>query len=177
MRYLESVGVSLVVENKSIQQDGYLFVMDSEVDVYTSVLPKEDINRDLLRRLHAYLQLQRDFIREKLELKSSIAYNLKLLKFIGFMVTLLITLKKHHKVIDIETLMVPMNIDRLHTERELPPVIPTQDSRWSPFISEGQLHSLSWSHRISEGKEDSKVTFRQFALLQRDFDGKCYEQM
>ena len=136
LRYLESVGVSLVVENKSIQQDGYLFVMDSEVDVYTSVLPKEDINRDHLRRLHAYLQLQRDFIREKLELKSSIAYNLKLLKFIGFMVTLLITLKRHHKVIDIETLMVPMNIDRLHTERELPPVIPTQDSRWSPFISE-----------------------------------------
>lgn len=136
LRYLESVGVSLIVENKSIQQDGHLFVMDSEVDVYTSVLPKEDINRDLLQRLHAYLQLQRDFIREKLELKSSIAYNLKLLKFVGFMVTLLVTLKKHHKVIDVEKLMVPMNIDRLHTERELPPVIPTQDSRWSPFISE-----------------------------------------
>ena len=136
LRYLESVGVSLVVENKSIQQDGYLFVMDSEVDVYTNVLPKEDINRDLLQRLHGYLQLQRDFIREKLELKSSIAYNLKLLKFIGFMVTLLVTLKKNHKVVDVEKLMVPMNIDRLHTERELPPVIPTQDSRWSPFISE-----------------------------------------
>ena len=136
LRYLDSVGMSLVVENKSIQQDDFLFVVDNEVDVYTSVLPKEDINRDLLQRLHAYLQLQRDFIREKLNLKSSIVYNLKLLKFIGFMVTLLVTLKKHHKVIDVEKLMVPMNIDRLHTERELPPVIPTKDSRWSPFISE-----------------------------------------
>ena len=136
LRYLDSVGVSLVVENKSIQQDGYLFVVENKVDVYTSVLPKEDINKDLLQRLHAYLQLQRDFIREKLNLKSSIAYNLKLLKFIGFMVTLLVTLKKHHKVIDVDKLMVPMNIDRLHTERELPPVIPTKDSRWSPFISE-----------------------------------------
>ena len=136
LRYLDSVGVSLVVKNNSIQQDGFLFVVDNEVDVYTSVLPKEDIKRDHLQRLHAYLQLQRDFIREKLNLKSSIVYNLKLLKFIGFMVTLLVTLKKHHKVIDVEKLMVPMNIDRLHTERELPPVIPTKDSRWSPFISE-----------------------------------------
>lgn len=136
LRYLDSVGAYLVVENKSIQQDGYLFVVDSEVDVYTSVLPKEDINKDLLQRLHAYLQLQRDFIREKLGLKSSIAYNLKLLNFIGFMVTLLVSLKKHHKVIDVEKLMVQMNIDRLHTERELPPVIPTQESKWSPFISE-----------------------------------------
>lgn len=136
LRYLDSVGVSLVVENKSIQQDDFLFVVDNEVDVYTSVLPKEDIDKELLQRLHAYLQLQRDFVREKLNLKSSIVYNLKLLKFIGFMVTLLVTLKKHHKVIDVEKLMVPMNIDRLHTERELPPVIPTKDSRWSPFISE-----------------------------------------
>ena len=136
LRYLDSAGVSLVAENKSILQDGYMFVVENEVDVYTSVLPKEDISKDLLQRLHAYLQLQRDFVREKLELKSSISYNLKLLKFIGFMVTLLVTLKKHHKVIDVDKLMVPMNIDRLHTERELPPVIPTKDSRWSPFISE-----------------------------------------
>jgi len=136
LRYLDSVGVSIVVENKSIQQDGYMFVVDSKVDVYTSVLPKEDINEDLLQRLHAYLQLQRDFVREKLELKSSIAYDIRLLNFIGFMVTLLVTLKKHHKVIDVDKLMVPMNIDRLHTERELPPIIPTPESRWSPFISE-----------------------------------------
>lgn len=136
LQYLDSIGISLVAENKSIQQHGCLFVVDSEIDVITNVLPKEDIDKDRLQRLHSYLQLQRNFVKEKLALKSFIAHNFKLLKFINFMVTLLVTLKKNHKVVDLEKLMVPMNIDRLHTERELPPIVPTKDSRWSPFVSE-----------------------------------------
>jgi len=39
-----------VADNKSIQHYGCLFVVDSEVDVITNVLPKEDIDKDRLQR-------------------------------------------------------------------------------------------------------------------------------
>ena len=136
LRYLDHVSLSLVFKQKSIQQTGSLLVLDPTFDVTTSVLATQtEKDEELYYHLHSYLQKQRDFVAETLPRKQQIAHDLEILNFVSFLIPFLVTLKKRNKVIDVGKLVAGLSRD-LKTERELPPVFPSKESRWSPFIAE-----------------------------------------
>ena len=63
------------------------------------------------------------FLRENFEKKAEIRKNLSLLKFVIFLVPLLIGLKKRMKIPETNNLLPLMMGDEVHTERELPPLM------------------------------------------------------
>ncbi len=134
LRFLDQVSVSLVFRQQQIRQEGPIFVLDPMAEVTTGVIAnKEDAtDRELYNHLHVYLQKQRQFVADNLYKKRQIAHDLELLGFASFMVSLLVTLKQRKKIVDISQLL-PISSKR--TDRELPPIFPSQDSRWSPFTT------------------------------------------
>ena len=143
LRYLDHVSISLVCSQQVIQQDGSLFVLDPMFDVTTGVVVSQrESNAELYNHLHVYLQRQREFVADNLLRKKQIARDLELLGFISFMVSLLVTLKKQNKVIDVSQLSGSIPKDLLRTDRELPPVLPSEASRWSPFTAKNSYTNV-----------------------------------
>lgn len=142
LRDLEHVGIGLALLQKSVQQDGSLLVFSPSFEVITFLRPNLSQEKELLAHLHVYLQKQREFILRNLQ-KSSVAHDLELLGFISFMVLLLATLKHRNKIIDCSQLVRRMNKDVTSTDRELPPFLPSKNTRWSPFTSKNHYCSAN----------------------------------
>lgn len=143
LRYLDHVSVGLVFGQRTIQQNNSCLVLDPSFDVTTSVLPTlRETNKSLYSQLHSYLQKQRDFILKHLQTKRQMAYNIELLGFVSFMVPFLVTLKKQNKIIKVSELQPRISRDLLRTDRELPPTLPSEDSRWSPYTAENSYTCL-----------------------------------
>lgn len=134
LRFLDQVSMLLVFRQRQIQQEGPIFVLDPMFSITTGVTSstEEDSNRELYNHLHVYLQKQRHFVAQHLEKKWQITHDLELLGFVSFMVSLLVTLKRENKVVDVSQLL-PVSSKR--TEREIAPFLPSKDSRWSPFTA------------------------------------------
>ena len=143
LRYLDQVGIDLVFRPNSIQQAGSLFVMDTSFEITTRVcLTKTEEDPELYRHLHTYLQKQRCFVAENLYKKKEISHNLALLHFISFMTQFLVTLKQHNKVVSVDALHGAKSGDVIRTNREVPPTLPSENSRWSPFKDQDSIASL-----------------------------------
>ena len=131
-KFLKQISLSLVFDPQDIQQHKNLFLLNPQWDVETEFAdPKGEVDQERACSLQRYFQKQREFIRSKLALKSSIRHDLDLLRFISALVLLLVTLKKQHRVIQLSTLLPNLNPDRLHTEKDIPPLIPSDNSVWS----------------------------------------------
>ena len=153
LRYLDHVSVGLVFKQKTIQQNGSYIILDPSFDVTTSVLATlKESNRSLYSHLHSYLQKQRDFILQHLQTKREMAYKIELLGYVSFMMTFLVNLKKHNKIIR-ESELQPRMSSRDVTDRELPPTLPSEESRWSPFTAENSytcLHGGIEFHKMEQ---------------------------
>ena len=153
LRYLDHVSISLVFKQRSVQQTGSLLVLDPTFDVMTSVLASQtEKDKELYYHLHLYLQKQRDFVAEILPRKQQIAHDLEILSFISFLIPFLVTLKKRNKVVDVGKLVAGLSRD-VKTDRELPPVFPSKESRWSPFVAENShttMHGGIAFHKLQQ---------------------------
>ena len=143
LRYLDNVGIGLVFSQTSVQQDGGLFVLNPAVHVASNVFSlTEDVGSDLHRHLACYLQAQHDFVAEKLRKKKDIAHYIDLLCFASFVAQFLVTLKHHKKTVSFADLAEAKTGKVLTTTREVPPVLPSETSRWSPFTASDSYSSL-----------------------------------
>ena len=143
LRYLDNVGIGLTIGQRSIQQEDGLFVLNPAVHVVSTVAAvTDDSSSDLHRHLSCYLQSQHDFVTQHLQKKKEIAHYLDLLCFAAFVAQFLITLKHHKKIVSFADLPDPKSGKALHTSREIPPVLPSETSRWSPFTASDSCSSL-----------------------------------
>ncbi len=159
-KYLSKASLGLAVGVESVQQEGSLIVFNPSMDVTSSIEPEFDSNnaqdKDIYAHLNVYLQKQRKFVQDKLKLKLPVLKDIHLLEIASFLVHLLATLRQQHKVIDCERLQPRMNSDVLKTERELPPFLPSKDSRWSPYTSDN--HLANGNGKIIIKKQEIKVS-------------------
>jgi hypothetical protein len=156
IKHLDHVSLGVSFEQGPLQQDGSLLVFDPSHKVYSKVNVK-NVKDDALFYLHVYLQAQIDFVKKHLLKKSSVTRVIELLQFASFLVGLLATLKQKHKIIDCDKLHLSMNTDLLSTDRELPPFLPTKNSRWSPSTPKS-AGSSSANGCVTFHKEQINVT-------------------
>lgn len=167
LRYLDQVNISLVFRQQSIRQEGAFLLLEPSFDVTTGVhSDHQESQKELFCHLHSYLQKQRDFVVKNLLKRREIAHSLELLEFISFMVPFLITLKKQNKVIDVTHLLPSVSKDRFRTNRELPPVFPSESSRWSPFTAENSYTSMHGGIFIHKLQQSVQKPGKEFAKMQ-----------
>ena len=144
LRYLDNVGIGLVFAQESVQQDNAVFVLNPTVRVTSTVSSSmaEDVSSDLQRHLACYLQNQHDFVTENLQKKKEIAHYIDLLCFTSFVAQFLVTLKHHKKIVSFADFPEAKTGKVLNTSREVPPVLPSESSRWSPFTASDSFSSL-----------------------------------
>lgn len=137
VQHLDQVSLGLVFRQEEILQKNNMLMMEPASEVITKVLAlkKEAPGSSISAHLHAYLQKQQQFVSENLHKKAEISRYVDLLGFVSFMVYLLTTLKRQNKIIDVSSLIPSRSKDVMRTEREIPPVLPTTSSRWSPYLS------------------------------------------
>lgn len=140
LRYLDNVSIGLVFTQRSIQHDGAIFVLDTVFEVASRVRSVgTDHGSDLHWHLHSYLQKQHTFVAENLQKKKAISHYLDLLQFASFMIQFLVTLKQQKKIVSFTG---PKSGKAIHTSRDVPPVLPSETSRWSPFTAPNSYSSL-----------------------------------
>ena len=143
LRYLDNVSIGLVFTQNSIQQHGSVFLLDTAFQVVSRVTSRgAEQNSDLYVHLHSYLQKQCDFVTENLQKKKEIAHYLDLLRFASFMCQFLVTLKQHKKIVSFAGHSDAKSDKALHTSRDVPPVLPSETSKWSPFTAQDSYSSL-----------------------------------
>ena len=172
LRYLEHVNISLVFRQQSIQEKGSVLILDPTYDLTTGVLAtkKEKEHRELYRHLHSYLQRQRDFVQSHLDKKKQIAHDLELLGFASFMISFLVTLKCKKKMVDVSQFPPPGVREMLRTDRDLPPVLPNQISKWSSYTSENCVSSLNGGitfHKQQQTPEPLKCPSKELAQIEQ----------
>ena len=171
LRYLDHVNINLVFQQKSIQEEGAVLILEPGYDLMTRVLAtKKEKDPELYRYLHSYLQKQRDFVKSHLKKKKTIAHDLELLGFASFMVSFLVTLRRQTKIVNVSQLPPPSVREMLRTDRELPPVLPNATSKWSSFTSENSLTSLHGGitfHKQQQTPEPLKCTVTDIADIRK----------
>lgn len=152
LRYLDHISIELVFRQKSLQQYGKYLILEPTFDVTTSVIATlRENDPKLYSYLHGYLQKQRDFITKYLQSKRQVAYQIQLLSFVSFMIPFLISLKKQNRIVEVSKLLPRLSKDLLRTERDLPPTLPSKESRWTPYAAENThccLHGGVQFHTI-----------------------------
>lgn len=146
LRFLDNVIIGLVFTQCSIQQDGNIFVLDTGLQVTSRVTcmdTRSEHDSDLQRHLQSYLQKQRNFVAENLRKKKEISHYLELLRFASFVIQFLVTLKQEKKIVSVAKLSDAKSGKPLHTSRDVPPVLPSEMSRWSPFTARDSHSSLN----------------------------------
>lgn len=145
LRFLNQVSLLLIFRQKSVLQNGSVLMLDPTFEVSTSVVldaAESSRDADLYPHLQSYLQKQRDFTVEHLSKKRDIAHALELLGYVSFLIPFLVSLKRQNKIVDISALGESISKDLLRTERELPPVLPSEKSRWSPFTTKNSASAM-----------------------------------
>ena len=144
LRYLDNAAMSLIVTQRSIKQGGGLFVVDPAIHITSTLsgMTADTQDPDLHRHLSCYLQSQQVFVMEHLRKKKEISHYLDLLSFASFITQLLVTLKHHKKIVSFAGLPEAKIGKALHTSREVPPVLPSESSRWSTFTATNSYSSL-----------------------------------
>ena len=136
-KLLKQVSLSLVLSPNSYQEHKNMFVMDVVWDIETDFTSlSSEVDEKMFFLLQAHLQRQRDFVKSRLKLKASICHEMDLLRYVAFMVPLLVTLKKKNRVIKKSGLLPGPSVEQLHTEKNIPPLVPSRDSRWTSGTSQ-----------------------------------------
>lgn len=137
VQHLDQVSLGLLFWQEQILQKGDMLMIEPASEVTTKVLAlkPEPSGSSLSAHLHSYLQKQQQFVSENLHKKAEISRYVELLGFASFMVYLLTTLKRQNKTINLSCLIPSRPKDVMRTERDIPPVLPTKLSRWSPYTS------------------------------------------
>ena len=141
LRCLHNVGIGLVLRLDGVQQDGPLLLFTSGFDVTTSVSNLKE-GKDLFVHLHTHLQTQREFIAENISKHTEMLHYLDLLHLVSFLIPLLITLKQCNKVVAVGCIRPSVSKDLLRTDRELPPLFPSEASRWTPYVAQNSYGSM-----------------------------------
>ena len=134
MKHLDELALKMTISQKSINQHQNMFLLDSSYHI-SSVIKSDKLDQQSYAKLGRRIRVHQDFIRKYLPHKPEMCRNLELLKFIGFMVPLLIALKKRCKVPDINKLLPPFTYEECKTEREFPPLILKPDFKCKNFDS------------------------------------------
>ena len=143
LRYLDNVSIGLQFSQNSFQQDNSVCVLDTAFHVVSRVVSlTTDHESDLHRHLHCYLQRQHQFVTENLKKKREIAHYLDLLCFTSFMTQFLVTLKQQKKIVSFAGQRDIKSGKTLHTSRDVPPVLPSETSQWSPFTAQDSYSSM-----------------------------------
>lgn len=137
IQHLDQVSLGMVFRQEKILQKNDVLMMDpvSEVVAKVLALQKECTDSQLSSHVHAYLQKQQQFVSENLRKKPEISHYVDLLGFVSFMVYLLTTLKRQNGIIDMTGLIPARSKDVMRMERDIPPILPSTSSRWSPYLS------------------------------------------
>lgn len=145
LRFLNQVSLLLVFQQKRVLQSGPVLVLDPSFEVTTSVVSdaaESGRDVDLYPHLHSYLQRQCDFTIKHLSKKCDIAHALELLGYVSFLIPFLVSLKRQNKIIDVSALGEGICKDLIRTEREFPPMLPSENSRWSPFTTKNSASAM-----------------------------------
>ena len=142
-KHLSQARLFLILAPLNIAQHKSLFVLDTSWDIQTAFPDIEgELTPEQNGEIQSFLQKQRDFIRSRLTRKRDTMHELDLLQFISASIPLLVSLKKQHRVISQKGLLPGPSKERLHTEKDIPPLLPSENSRWT--ASDGRwayLHS------------------------------------
>ena len=161
LKYLNKTSLGLAIGLEGVRQGGSLMVFEPSLEVISHVEPDidsdlSDTKEDMHSHLNVYLQKQREFVGEAMQMKSSVLRDIQLLQFAAFLVHLLTTLKHQHKIVDCEKLRTRTSPDAFSTEREFPPFLPSMESHWSPFTSSN--HHANANGKIVFRKQETRVT-------------------
>ncbi|ELU04066.1 hypothetical protein CAPTEDRAFT_159631 [Capitella teleta] len=134
MSHVEELSMQMTVFQNSVHQHENLFLVDSDWLISSIVRVLEDkIDNAGYERLNARLQLHEIMLNEHLPKKAEIKKQLHLLKLIGFLVPFLVGMKKKMRIPDIKKMLPNMTGEVLKVERELPPLILSQDFKCKNF--------------------------------------------
>ena len=122
--YFDDVAIQMTFGLKNLKQYKNLYQVESEYNIGCACRAEnEQIDNFKFEKIKLLLNVHEKFLRENFEKKAEIRKNLSLLKFVIFLVPLLIGLKKRMKIPETNNLLPLMMGDEVHTERELPPLM------------------------------------------------------
>ena len=165
LQYIEQVSLGLAIRQKKILQNGNIFLLNTATEAVTHVLAMQEVaESSIFTHLHKYLQKQRDFVTENLHKKGEVVWYMDLLGFISFMIHFLVTLKKQNGIIKVENLIRPRSKDVMRTERDVPPIFPSNYSRWAPHLSKSYCTGMHGGINFMK----SKLNTEEFEISSQD---------
>eukprot|EP00794_Sanderia_malayensis_P003419 gene3419-3910_t len=141
MKHVNDLAMVLTFEQKSLKCYKNMFVLDAETYL-TSIMRNPNLDLKGFERLQRMLSLQEQFTKENLENKDSTRRALMLLKFVSFLVPLLIALKKRNKIPDVNKLLPALTHEECKTDREFPPIVIGENFVCKNFDATQYYHSL-----------------------------------
>lgn len=148
MSYIDDLALQITLNPTSIKQYKNIFQVDSDYFIGSCIrTTHERIDNAKFERLKSRLNKQEAHLRENFTRKKEIRENLNTLKVISFLVPLLIGLKRRMKIPDLNNLLPFMSGDDVRTERELPPLMLSNESKCKNF---------DFSARPDDGVERNK---------------------
>uniref|UniRef100_T1J8F1 Uncharacterized protein n=1 Tax=Strigamia maritima TaxID=126957 RepID=T1J8F1_STRMM len=118
---MENVIITLTLYQKSVQYTNGIFLMDSDYFVAGSRKTALD-EPGGYDHASEYIFSVGQVAKTNLTIKPDIKFKVELLKLVGLLVPVFMTLKRQNKIPSIEHLLPPMNQESLLTERTLPPI-------------------------------------------------------
>ncbi|XP_023930596.1 ankyrin and armadillo repeat-containing protein-like [Lingula anatina] len=143
MSHVDDILMQMTGYQNKVYQDRCTFLIEADWSVSSVIKLAEDVlDHDGYMRLKSRLRNQQIVIKQSLGNKIEIKRQLKLLKFISFMVPFLCAMRKRMKIPDLTRLLPNMTGDEVRTERELPPLILTNDYKCKNFGFHNQYFHL-----------------------------------
>jgi hypothetical protein len=144
--YVDDVALQMTFGLKSLKQFKNLYQIESEYTIGCACrADNERIDNFKFEKIKPLLNVHEKFLRENFEKKAEIRKNLSLLKFVSFLVPLLVGLKKRMKIPEMNNLLPLMMGDEVHTERELPPLMLGPDyatKRFNDIVNTSKYFNL-----------------------------------
>lgn len=126
--YLNDMSVMLTFGLDSIKNYKNMYQIDASHNInICSRADSERIKNGTFARLKPIMNMQEKFLRENLSNKPEVKKNLKVLGIVGFLVPLLIGLKRRMKIPEMNNLLPLLTGEEVRTERELPPLMVGND--------------------------------------------------
>ena len=131
---IDDVSLQLTFGLKEIRNFKNLYEIESDYFLNTCCKANNEvISNTKYESIKPILNLHERFLRENFEKKTEVRENLVILKFVSFLVPLLISLKKRMLIPDMNNLLPPLTGEEVHTERELPPLMYSADFKSKLF--------------------------------------------
>ena len=126
MKYVDDIAMVMAFGQKSIKNFFNMFVLDSSGEI-SSRIKAQNVDLKAFERLQRQFHTQEQFLRQNIENKEQIRRDLTLLKLISLLVPMLIGLKRKNKIPNMSKFLPPLTHEECKTDRELPPIVITED--------------------------------------------------